>query len=74
MTMTTTKQHLWVKHTITPVSVIHEGGRSKPVIFVDPDQQIIAEDGAAYGCDVCGQPMINTTLNTECKGDEDEDN
>lgn len=67
--MTATKQHIWVKHTITPVSVI-EGEDGKPVIFVDPDQQVIAEDSAAYGCDSCGTALYPNNMNTECKGSE----
>ena len=70
MTMTITKQHIWVKHTITPVSVISDEG--KPVVFVDPDQQTIAEDNAAYGCDVCGVPMLKIHINTECEGEPDD--
>lgn len=61
---TMTLEHHWVKHTITPVSVIPDD-EGNPVVFVDPDQQIISEDEAAYGCDSCGVPMVGN-LHTEC--------
>lgn len=67
-----TKQHHWVKHTITPVAVLTDDD-GDPVVFVDPDQQVISEEGAAYGCDACGVPMLTSHLNTECKGDDDAD-
>lgn len=64
-----TKQHQWVKHTITPVDVL-VGTDGEPVVFVDPDAQTISEDNAAYGCDRCGVAMVNN-MNTECKGEDE---
>jgi len=68
---TMTKQHLWVKHVITPVEVLMDDD-NQPVIIVDPDQQVIAEDNAAYGCDRCGESMV-THLNKPCEPEEDND-
>lgn len=56
--------HHWVKHVITPVEVLADGV-GDPVVLVDPDQQIISEDDAAYGCDQCGCPMAGN-LKTPC--------
>lgn len=64
---TVTAQHMWVKHTITPVSVLTDDD-GEAAIFVDPDQQTISEDHAVYGCDVCGKPMAGN-LNTQCEGE-----
>jgi len=63
-------EHMWVKHTITPVGVL-AGIEGEPVVFVDPDQQNISEDGAAYGCDRCGVPMNTRTLKTDCEMDDE---
>lgn len=70
MPMTTTKQHTWVKMTITPVHTLQDED-GEPVVFVDPDQQEIAEDGAVYGCSVCDSPMPGN-INTECPGPDEE--
>lgn len=67
ITRSETKQHHWVKHVITPVAVL-SGADGEPVVFVDPDQQEIAEQDAVYGCDNCSQPMA-THFNTECEGE-----
>lgn len=63
-------RHQWVKHVLTPVEVL-PGNEGEPVIFVDPDQQIISEDNAAYGCDRCGVPMVGN-LETECTPDDED--
>ncbi len=67
-TVTDTK-HQWVKHVLTPVEVLQDD-EGHPVVIVDPDQQIISEDHAAYGCDRCGEPMAGN-LHTQCEGDDD---
>lgn len=73
MMKTATKQHTWVKHTITPVSVLPAlGADGPPAIFVDPDDQVTSEDHAAYGCDACGVALFDN-LNTECSGETDVD-
>lgn len=66
---TRTMEHVWVKHTITPVQVLTDG-EGQPVVLVDPDQQIIAEDQAVYGCQVCSNPMA-THFDTECEGEDE---
>ena len=65
---TKTRQHMWVKHTITPVSVIVLDGHY--TVYVDPDIQEDSEMNAVYGCDVCNNPLI-THFNTECEGSEE---
>lgn len=66
-----TAQHTWVKHVITPVVVLTDE-RGDPVVMVDPDQQVIAEDNAAYGCDSCGEAMA-THFGEPCTPNEDGD-
>lgn len=66
---TKTKEHVWVKHVITPVAVIVEGEEYS--VFVDPDVQDDSESNAAYGCQICNQPMA-THFNTECDGPDEE--
>ena len=66
---TATKEHTWVKHVITPVSVL-PGPDGEPILFVDPEQQILAEEDAAYGCQVCNEALA-TDYNTECKGPDE---
>jgi hypothetical protein len=70
MADTVTTQHVWVKHTITPVSTLPDEG-GEPVVFVDPMQQDLAEQDAVYGCQVCGQPMAGN-YNTNCPGSDEE--
>lgn len=65
-----TKSHIWVKHTITQVEVLSDL-EGEPVVLVDPEQQALAEEDAAYGCQVCGRSMANN-YNTECEGPEDD--
>lgn len=66
---TATREHTWVKHVITPVSAL-PGPDGEPVLFVDPQQQALAEEDAAYGCQVCSEPMAGN-FNTECKGPDE---
>jgi len=68
--MTETKQHDWVKHTITPISVL-EDKQGDPIVFVDPDDQTEAEENAVYGCNNCGEPLAGN-LHTECEDPRDE--
>lgn len=70
MPKTATAQHTWVKHTLTPVLILPDL-QGEPIIFVDPDQQTISEDHAVYGCDACGEALVDA-MNTECKGRPDE--
>lgn len=67
MQETTTKQHIWVKHTITPVHVLQDDD-GEPVVIVDPDQIPIAEEAAVYGCDLCGVPLWGY-VGSECEGE-----
>jgi hypothetical protein len=41
------------------------------LIFVDPDQQDVSEDHAAYGCDVCGCALVGNE-HTTCEGPDEE--
>lgn len=63
---TVTVEHRFVKHVITEVAVL-SNDQGDPVVFVDPHQQELAEDDAAYGCMVCGEPLAGN-MNTECEG------
>ena len=63
-------QHVWVKHVITPVAVLDDGS-GDPIVFVDPDEQTMAEESAVYGCGICYEPMA-TAFNTDCEGPTEE--
>ena len=65
-----TMQHTWVKHVITKVEVL-EGLDGQPVVMVDPEQERLAQEDAAYGCNVCGLSMANN-FDTPCTGLTDE--
>jgi hypothetical protein len=66
MMETAVMQHTWVKHVITKVEVLPDD-EGQPVVMVDPMQQELAEEDAAYGCQVCGQPMAGN-FGSECEG------
>ena len=60
-------QHEWVKHTITPVSVLPNDD-GEPVVLVDPDEQAASEHAmTVYGCLSCGEPLA-THHNKPCEG------
>lgn len=61
-----TAQHQWVKHVITPVTTLTDE-EGKPVVLVDPDDQVISEDNAVYGCGVCMEAMA-THHDKPCEG------
>jgi len=63
--------HVWVKHTITPVHTL-DNSSGEPVIVVDPDQQVLAEENAVYGCMNCDLPLVPDTFHTECSGEHSE--
>lgn len=67
MAKTSTLSHSWVKHVITPVEVL-TNDVGEPVVLVDPDQQIVSEDDAAYGCQNCGASLA-LEFHTECEHD-----
>jgi hypothetical protein len=56
--------------TQTPVEVLPDA-EGEPVVFVDPDQITIAEDQSAYGCGICGEPLIGN-MGTLCSGEQEE--
>ena len=61
-------QHEWVKHTITPVSVVPDLDDDNQVVVLENKQaQEDAEDSAVYGCNQCGLPMPGNT-DTLCEG------
>lgn len=70
MMSTETLQHDWIKMTMTPVMTLSDG-EGEPVVFVDPEQMIIAEDNSVYGCNRCGKPMTGN-YNTTCEGAEED--
>lgn len=59
--------HAWVKHTITPVHILHNDD-GQAAIFVDPDDQALSEENAAYGCMNCDLPLVEENYDTECEG------
>lgn len=67
---TTTKEHVWVKHVVTPVSVLDDG-EGNPSVFVDPDKQAACEQNAAYGCMTCGESLA-AAYGSSCAGETDE--
>lgn len=69
MATTMTKQHVWVKHVITKVEVLSDDDGS-PIVMVDPEEQELAEEDAAYGCNICGKSMVRG-FNEECEGPSD---
>lgn len=63
------RQHDWVKHTITRVSVLPDlDDDQKVVIIEDPEATQSAEEQAVYGCNNCGLPMAGNT-DTLCEGE-----
>lgn len=65
---TMTMQHHWVKHTITKVSTLPDPDNDNEIFVIeDPTDVATAEEGAVYGCDVCGVSMEGNT-DTLCKG------
>lgn len=61
-----TQEHIWVKHVITPVSVLDDGS-GHPMVFVDPDKQRACEANAVYGCHSCGEALVDA-YGTTCEG------
>jgi hypothetical protein len=53
---TTQLQHDWVMYTITPVEVFVKPD-GETVVMVDPEAQVDAEAGSAYGCKRCTLPL-----------------
>lgn len=69
---TMTMQHRWVKHTVTKVSLLPDLNDDRQVVAIeDPADVQAAEDGAVYGCDVCGVPMEGNT-DSMCEGPDNE--
>ncbi len=67
-----TMHHQWVKHTVTPVSLLPDPDNDNEVFLIEDPQDIqLAEDQAVYGCHRCGLPMSGNT-DTLCEGDPDE--
>lgn len=64
----TSQHHHWVKHTVTKVSVIPDLDEEDKVTAIeDPEDVQAAEDGALYGCDVCGV-LLEGNADTMCEG------
>lgn len=64
-------KHSWVKHTLTEVHPLSNDG-GDPIVFVDPVDQEVAEDNAAYGCNDCDAALTAETLESECPGPEED--
>lgn len=64
-----TRQHQWVKHTITKVSTLPDPDNDNEIFVIeDPRDVESAEDEAVFGCDVCGLPMQGNT-DSLCEGE-----
>lgn len=67
-----TAQHQWVKLTQTKVSVHPDfDEEDKVVVFEDPKDTQAAEEGAVYGCGICGVPL-DGNADSLCEGPQDE--
>lgn len=67
-------QHEWIKIEITPVHVIADpAGIDDPVVLVDPDDAIEAEEATQYGCSLCDVVLDIDTVNTLCSGGEEDE-
>lgn len=63
-----TMQHVWVKHTITPVSIVPDVDDDRQIVVIEDPRDIEqAEDDAVYGCDRCGKSMAGNT-DSLCEG------
>jgi len=73
VTDTMTLQHRWVKHTITPISVLPDPDDDRQVVAIeDPKDVELAEEQSVYGCDICGVSMPGNT-DTTCPGFSDDE-
>lgn len=61
-----TREHQWVRMTITPVEVIADE-RGRPRVFIDPEKEQGGEEGAQYGCFACMEGL-EEYYGTECRG------
>ena len=66
-----TAQHVFVKHTVTPVAILQDD-EGEPVVFIDPDQVPVAEESSVFGCQVCGMG-VREALESECPGFDPDD-
>ena len=70
-------QHVWVRHTILPITLTEFIGNpvEGEVWFqysYTEEALTASEDEAAYGCDLCGTPLIPLTVSTVCTGVPDD--
>lgn len=56
-TDTTKLQHEWAMFTVTPIEVYVDQKTGEPMVLVDPEAQVDAEAGSAYGCKRCHLPL-----------------
>lgn len=69
MYLVATKHHVWVKHTVTPVSLVPDPENDNEVFVIESEADTkAAEEAAVYGCNNCGLPMAGNT-DTLCAGE-----
>lgn len=69
MTITMTQQHQWVKLTQTDVSILPDIDEPEKVVVIeDPLDVQAAEDGAVFGCKICGV-TLEGNADTLCEGE-----
>lgn len=66
-------QHVWVRGTIVPITITSfVGNPEEGEIWFDysitPDALSASEEEAAFGCDLCGAPLLPLTVSAECNG------
>jgi hypothetical protein len=64
----TTLKHEWAKFTMTPVEIIVDDG-GEAIILVEPQAEVDADAGSAYGCTRCHLPL-GEGLNQLCTPEE----
>lgn len=72
MSAMTLQYHKWVKLTKTPISLVPDIDEPDKVTAIeDPVDVQAAEEGAVYGCDLCGVPLEGNS-DTLCGGSNGE--
>ena len=62
-----TKQHDWVKITVTPIDVLPDEN-GKPMAFDRMDDKMEIEAQSNFGCNRCHQPL-EQAFNTNCEAE-----
>jgi hypothetical protein len=62
-------EHEWIKIEITPIHVL-ANGMNPPIVLVDPDDALEAEENTQYGCGRCEVSLDEDTVETLCPGED----